>query len=396
VQAPAPKPKPAEAVATLETVKKTVDGGNQFAVDLFGQLRKEKGNLFLSPYSISTALAMTSAGARGTTDEQMIKALRLIPEQAERHAGFAELIRLTSRAQDKGIQLNVVNALWGHEDFRFLDEFIGTTDKSYGATFRRVNFIKTEEARKTINDYIEQCTNQKIKELIPTGVLSAEYTRLVLTNAIYFKGDWASQFKKEQTVDGAFFTQPDAQVKAKLMQQTGQFKLYQDAEVQVLELPYAGKNLSMVVLLPARKHGLEQLEAGFNAAKLETWLSKMVARRKVDVVLPRFKTTSKFKLKDTLSAMGMAVAFSPAGADFSGMTGQQPAYLYIKDVIHQGFVEVNEEGTEAAGATAVIVNHWKSADATPSFRADHPFLFLIRDHTTGSILFLGRMADPTK
>ncbi|MGE3806089.1 MAG: sigma-70 family RNA polymerase sigma factor [Gemmataceae bacterium] len=388
-----PAPAKAPAQASVESVKKTVDGGNLFAGELFQKLRGEPGNLFFSPYSVSTALAMTSAGARGTTDAEMVKTLHLIPEQEQRHPAFAELIRQTRRDKKDKVQLHVANALWGQDDFPFHDDFLGTTASNYGAGLRKLDFAKTEDARQTINRWVEENTNDKIKDLIPKGVLDPVYTKLVLTNAIYFKGDWASQFKKELTSDGPFFTAPDKQVQARLMYQTQEFKFFEDGNLQALELPYVGNNMAMIALLPKKKDGLDQLEAGFSMKQLEEILGKM-HKTKVNVVLPCFKMTSKFALSKRLKEMGMPSAFG--AADLSGMTGG-PNKLYISEVIHQGFVEVNEEGTEAAGATAVVIKERRAVGPIiPSFRADHPFLFLIRDNTTGSILFVGRLADPSK
>ncbi|MGE3805548.1 MAG: serpin family protein [Gemmataceae bacterium] len=383
-----------DAKAPLEDVKSTVTGDNRFAFELYGKIRDQEGNLFLSPYSISTALAMTSAGARGTTDAEMVKTMHLIPEQAKRHAAFGELIRLTRRdGKTKGVQLSVANALWGQKGYPFEQAFLTTTDKNYGAGLREVDFVQTETARQAINKWVEENTNDKIKDLIAKGVLQSD-TRLVLTNAIYFKGDWATQFKKDATREAPFFLSADKQVKAPLMNQTGHFKLYQDADVQMLELPYEGKSLSMLVVLPRKKDGLAEVEKGLTADKLDTWLGKM-GRPEVVVSLPKFKTTAKFELAPVLSKMGMPSPFSDR-ADFSGMNGGKES-LFISNVIHQGFVDVNEEGTEAAAATAVVIRPTSAAiDRPVVFRADHPFLFLIRDHTTGSILFLGRLSDPTK
>ncbi|MGE3805547.1 MAG: serpin family protein [Gemmataceae bacterium] len=381
-----------QAKAPLEDVKSTVSGDNRFAFELYGKLRDKEGNLFLSPYSISTALAMTSAGARGKTDTELVDTLHLISEQAKRHAAFGELIRLTRRdGKTKGVQLSVANALWGQQGYPFEKDFLATTDTSYGAGLREVNFLQAEAARKTINTWVEENTNDKIKDLIPSGVLDSD-TRLVLTNAIYFKGDWASQFKKEATREAPFFVAADKQIKTPMMHQTRDFKLYQDPSVQMLELPYVGNGLSMLVVLPRKKDGLAEVEKNLTADKLEQWLGRM-GKTEVQVSLPKFKTTSKFELAPVLGKMGMPTIFS-GGADLSGMNGGKEK-LYVSNVIHQGFVDVNEEGTEAAAATAVVVKA-ESVQITPTFRADHPFVFLIRDNTTGSILFLGRIADPTK
>jgi serpin B len=240
---------------------------------------------------------------------------------------------------------------------------------------------------------VESKTQQKIKELIPQGVLTV-LTRLVLANAIYFKGDWAVQFDGKATAKAPFHVAPGETVEAPLMSQKNQFGYAELGELQVLALNYKGKALSMVVLLPKKPDGLAALETSLTPANLEKWTRNLPARE-VQVFLPKFKMTSQFRLNEKLRALGMTDAFDESKADFSGLDGRKQ-YLFITAVLHKAFVEVNEEGTEAAAATAVVIG-LRSAPARPLvFRADHPFLFLIRDNRTGSILFLGRVVDPAK
>ncbi len=373
--------RPAVADAPAKDVKLVVEGNNAFAVDLYHKLRAREGNLFLSPYSISTALAMTYAGARGETAAEMRKVLHFALPDERLHAAFATL---AYDLRPEGCELNIANRLWGGAGERFLDSFLELTEDYYGARLEQVDFAgATEAARKTINAWVEKQTRDKIKELLHRGDVDGAI--LVLTNAIYFKGDWASQFKEEATRDASFTLLDGATVQVPMMGQTADFRHARRDGLEVLELPYVGEELSMFVLLPDTHDGLPQLEEALTAVEMSGWLSDL---RKVEmaVFLPRFKTTCRFNLGDELVAMGMPLAFG--GADFSGMNGGKD--LFISRVIHQAFVDMNEKGTEAAAATAVIMRK----GLPPEFRADHPFLFLIRDNRSGSILFFGRAMNP--
>jgi serpin B len=384
-----------EAEVKKPDVAAVVKGDNQFAFDLYGQLRDREGNLFFSPNSISTALAMTYAGARGDTAKEMAQALHFTLPPDELHPAFAALLKeLNGEGQKRGYQLSVANALWGQKGEGFKDDFLKLTKDNYGAGLRQVDFAgNSEAARQEINAWVEKQTQDKIKDLLKPGVLSP-LTRLVLTNAIYFKGDWTSPFKKDLTRDEAFDDGGGAKAKVPMMHQTARFK-YHDAEtLQVLEMPYAGKELSMVVLLPKKVGGLADLEKSLTADKLAGWLGQ-ARNEDVIVSLPKFKTTAELSLKPTLEALGMKKAFQMTGADFSGMNGKKDD-LYITAVVHKAYVDVNEEGTEAAGATGVVIGVRAVPAQKPEFRADHPFVFLIRDTRTGSVLFLGRLVNPTK
>jgi serpin B len=390
------KSKPAaseESSASAEELAAVAKGNNQFAFELYAKLRQQKGNLFFSPYSISTALAMTSAGARGETLEQMNKTLHFTLDQDRLHPAFATLVKqVNGDGEKRGYQLSTANALWGQKGHGFLPDFLKLTKDRYGAGLNEVDFVNaTEQARQTINAWVAKETQDKIKEMIQEGVLD-QITRLVLTNAIYFKGDWASPFSKHATTDLPFFLNANRKVQAPMMRQGGKFKYLDGEDFQALEMPYVGKELSMVVLLPKKVNGLADFEKTLTADKLSDWLAQ-THQLEVYVTLPKFKLTAEFKLEDELSEMGMPLAFSEE-ADFSGMDGKKE--LFLGNVIHKAFVEVNEEGTEAAAATAVVVA--KSDDGPerqlPVFRADHPFVFLIRDTRTESILFLGRVVNP--
>ena len=371
------------------------DANNAFALDLYGQVRAQDGNLFLSPYSISTALAMTYGGARGETAVQMAKALRFNLPQDKLHPAFAAMDAGIANIQNKGkVKLAVANSLWPQKKFAFLPGYIDLCRKHYGATITPLDYVNAAEpARKTINAWVEDKTNKKITDLIAPGVLG-ELTRMVLVNAIYFKADWASQFKAEATQKQPFHVSVSQTVETPLMHQKREFGYRENDELQVLELPYAGNDLSMIVLLPRKTDGLAGIEAKLTAQNLAAWTGKL-QRPKVEVFLPKFKMTSQFSLGEKLAALGMTDAFS-AKADFSGMNGQRD--LFISAVIHKGFVDVNEEGTEAVAVTGVAVaaHAMPKPQPVPVFRADHPFILLIRDNRTGSILFLGRITDPTK
>jgi len=395
---PTAPPSRRAGTAQAEDAAKVAEGCNRFAFDLYARLKGAEGNLFLSPYSISTALAMTSAGARGRTADQMVDVLRfpkdLCAHPASLHAACAGLQNDLNAAGAKGaFDLVVANRLWGQKGYEFLPDFLALVEKNYGAGLEQVDFVAdTEGSRKTINAWVERETRDKIKDLLKPGVLDA-MTRLVLTNAIYFKGKWASEFDKKLTRDEDFFVTPEKKVTAPLMRQTAEFGYFDGGEMHALELAYQGDRLAMVVLLPKSKDGIEGLEAALTPNMLEGTCAGL-RRREVRVALPRFKTTAEFSLKDPLVAMGMADAFDPAKADFSGMSGKKD--LFISAVVHKAFVDVNEEGTEAAAATAVVARMTAVAEPPPVFRADHPFLFLIRDTKTGAILFFGRILDPTK
>ncbi len=377
-----------------EHTEQLVRDNTAFAFDLYAQLKNEPGNLFLSPYSISTALAMTYAGAQEQTAEQMAQALNFSLPQAHLHGAFGYLIKQINRQAEAGdYDLSVANALWLQQDYEFLATYLGLVSAHYEAALERVDFVRqTEPSRQRINDWVARQTEGKIEDLIPEGAVH-RLTRLVLTNAIYFKGDWAQQFDPDKTQEADFTVSPDKTVKAPLMHQQDDFRYAQTDTLQILELPYKGKALSMLVLLPDKADGLAALEAKLNAENLSRWQQQM-RQREVIVYLPRFEITSQFGLSDTLSAMGMPDAFTE-NANFSGMDGTRE--LFISDVLHKAFVEVNEEGTEAAAATGVIVGITsRSLLQPPIFRADRPFIFLIKDNATGSILFLGRLADPTQ
>ncbi len=362
-------------------------GNAAFALDLYHILAAEGGNLCFSPYSISTALAMTYAGARGETARQMAQALHFTLEEARLHPAFAELEAGLKASQDKGdVLMQIANKLWPQVGYPFLETFLTLTEAYYGVTITPLDYRDPEAARLTINAWVEEKTHGKIKDLIGPGLLSP-ITTLVLVNAIYFKGNWAEQFDPHRTAPVPFWRAPGDTVEVPMMGQAASFPYGETAGCQIVELPYVGEGLAMTFLLPAEPGGLAALEADLTVENLERWLADLW-ETDVEVYLPRFKVTGAFELSRALMSLGMVDAFG--GADFSGMDGTLS--LFISAVVHQAFVEVNEEGAEAAAATAVIMGRGMPMPR-PVFRADHPFLFLLRDRRTGGILFVGRVSD---
>jgi serpin B len=368
-----------------------VTGNNEFALALNDQLARKDGNLFFSPYSISTALAMTYAGARGKTADEMKTTLRLHLEPNLLHPAFGKLITQLDDAKTKRFtQLRVANRLWGQKDYGFLPNFLQLTRTDYHAGLEEVDFVTNAEgARQTINAWVEKQTQQKIKDLMPPGTV-LNTTRLVLTNAIYFKAAWMNPFNEKSTAPGEFTLADGKKVKVPLMHEKLRAGFSQQQGFAVLDLPYERQEMSMIVILPNDAAGLPAVEKQLSETNLKKWTGKL-GTHEVDVTLPRFKITAQFMLNDTLQEMGMRDAFVFGKADFSGMATREK--LFISAVVHKAFVDVNEKGTEAAAATGVGVGTL-SLPPPATFRADHPFLFLIRDNVTGSILFMGRLADP--
>jgi len=386
-------PKADSSSSTTQGIQGVVNANNKFAFDLYSQLNKtEKGNLFYSPYSISAALAMTYEGAKGQTANEM-KSVFHFPESNILRPNFAAIYN-DINAGAKDYELKTGNALWVQQNFPLLSDFTSTVEKYYGGKAANLDFVKeNEKSRQTINSFIEQQTNNKIKDLIPAGVLDA-MTRLVLTNAIYFKGTWQWEFDTSDTRNEDFKITPENTVKVSMMNmdpKKATFNYANTEDAQILELPYKGDKISMLVILP--KKDLVSIESSLTADKLNEYKSQMKETKLDSISLPKFEFDTKYFMKDTLSALGMPTAFSATAADFSGMTGIKN--LYIGAVIHQAYVKVDEKGTEAAGATAVVMME-NAIMPSNVFRADHPFIFAIQDKNTGSILFLGKVIDPTK
>ncbi len=403
---------PAGSVAKAEELKSTkprlkppstdeaqvptlVDGNSRFAFDLYRVLFNSNKNLFYSPYSISLALAMTYAGARGDTDQEMAEALHFALGQENLHQAFNALDEaLTGRGQqvkeeDQRFRLNVVNALWGQHDLAFLAAFLDTLAEDYGAGMRLVDFQKApEDARQAINQWVEDQTEDRIKDLLPPGSIDA-LTRLVLCNAIYFNASWMYPFEESATKDGPFHLLEGGTVTVPMMQESERLGYAEGEDYQVVELPYVGGELSMVILLPT-EGTFGDFAQQLDEAQLDAILARM-SRAQVGLTMPKFEYEAGFELKAALQRLGMNSAFG-AGADFSGMTGRPD--LFISDVYHKAFVKVDEEGTEAAAATAVVMQLTAAPGLPVEVRVDRPFIFLIRDIETGAILFLGHVVNP--
>jgi len=380
--------------ADLETL---VDGNSAFAFDLYQVLREEDGNLFYSPYSISLALAMTYAGARGETAQQMADTLQFVLPQNRLHSAFNGLdLELSQRGEGakgkdgEGFRLNIVNAIWGQKDYEFLSEFLDLLAENYGAGLRILDFVSApEESRITINNWVSEQTEGRIEDLIPQGLIDA-LTRLVLTNAIYFNAAWQYPFGEDMTEDGSFYLLDGGEITVPMMNQTELFGYAEGDGYQAVELPYDGRELSAVILLPEAGQ-FEAFESSLDAYQVNDIVGRLELRQ-VILTMPKFKFESSFSLREALTVMGMPIAFS-GGADFSGMTGDRD--LFILDVIHKAFVSVDEAGTEAAAAAAVIMPLAMPPEEPVEVTIDRPFVFLIRDIETGTILFVGRIVDPS-
>jgi serpin B len=377
-----------------------VTGNSRFAFELYQALHQKQGNLFYSPYSISIALVMTYAGARSETERQMSETLHFTLPQERLHPAFNALdLELASRGKGavgkdgRPFRLNIANSIWGQLGYSFLPAFLDVLAINYGAGLRLLDFANAPEAsRLTINEWVSKQTEGKIEDLLPPGSITP-LTKLVLTNAIYFNAAWHYPFDGANTHDGTFHLLDGRQVTVPMMSQTNPFGYAEGDGYQAVELPYRGKDqlsveLSMVILLsqPGR---FEEFESSLDTERVGTILGALQPRE-VALTMPKFTYESSFSLKEELEAMGMADAFSGA-ADFSGMNGTRN--LFIGDVVHKAFVSVDEAGTEAAAATAVIM--FTAAPTPPvEVRLDRPFIFMIRDIKTSAILFVGRVLDP--
>ncbi len=378
-----------------------VQGNSEFALDLFHQIRNSDGNLFYSPYSISSALAMTYAGARENTAREMAAGLHFNLPQERLHPGFNKLEReLTSRGdielpEESGdpFQINIANAIWGQQNFQFETDFLDTLARSYGAGLRLLDFVnKPDESRQEINRWVEDETQEKIQDLLPEGSIDSD-TRLVLSNAIYFNAGWQEPFQADRTKDGLFNTLDGEKIEVPMMEhdESKTFPYFQEDGFQAFEMPYVGGEMSMLVLLPDPGE-FKSFEKNFSLELLEK-IEDGLASQSLQLTFPKFEYESELSLARTLAGMGMPEAFSST-ADFSGMTGGKD--LFISDVFHKAFVSVDEEGTEAAAATAVVMKLTSMPVDPLEISVDRPFLFLIRDRVTGSVLFIGKVVNPAQ
>lgn len=370
-----------------------IEGGNAFGLSLYQVLRQEDGNLFYSPFSISLALAMAYAGARGQTEQEMAQALGFNLPQAQLHPAFNALLldldRRAREAADEAFQMSIANSIWGQRDYPFLQEYLDVLARNYGAGMHLVDFMGApEEARRTINDWVSEETERRIQDLIPEGSIDT-LTRLVLANAIYFKAAWSEQFVEADTRPQDFHLPDGSVVSAPMMHQSATFRYGESQGVQAVELPYVGDQVAMLILMP-QSGDFESFESSLTPDVLQSLIASMEPRR-LDLGMPKFDIRSSFGLVPALSQLGMSTAFG-ADADFSGIDGSHD--LYISDVVHQAFVSVDEAGTEAAAATAVIIGVTSLPVSPFELTLDRPFVFLLRDLRTGAILFVGRLVNP--
>ncbi len=382
-----PRPRYPEPPPELNPV---VNGNNAFALDLYAQLENAGDNLFVSPFSVSSAMAIAYGGARGNTEKELARALRF--PAGSLHAAMGQINQSLVKINDGGkVKLAIANGIWAQPALN--DDFVARAKNEYAAEIARVSFgPNAEHIRQRINSWIDDKTSHKIKNALAPGAMDAQ-TRLVIANAIYFKGDWAGRFKTSQTRPEPFWITPTTSVTPPMMHQNRIFRWADADGVQVLDLPYEGLDLSMIVLLPEERNGLDALEKALNPETLKRWIGALDFRT-VDVQFPKFSTGFHVTLKPVLMSLGVKDAFN-AAADFTGMAFARP--LWIDAVEHSALVEVDENGTVAAASTSVAFScATEFHPPAATFHADHPFIFLIRDNHTGTILFMGRIADPTK
>jgi serpin B len=366
--------------------------GAALGVDLYHSLSQKGGNLFFSPYSISEMVALLSAGAGGKTRDELLHALHWDQPAGRLPDAFREQDDLFNLAARRSAILQVANGLWFQNGDAPIQAFLDAVRDDFRAEVRGVDFVTGAPAvRLEINAWVGQKTLGKINDLVPGGALGP-LTKLALVNAVYFKGQWEYPFKPDGTASGPFFVAPDRSVRTTQMSETEDFKVASAPSCELLELPYLG-GLSMVILLPTARDGLSALEQGLSASSLAAWLASLDSSRSqhTHVTLPKFEMVYSVGLIDALRRAGIVEAFDPQGADFSGINGRRD--LHVSAVYHKAYIDVNEEGTEAAASTFVGVATF-AVEISREFRVDHPFLFLIRDNTTGSLLFLGRFTDP--
>nr|XP_032830430.1 leukocyte elastase inhibitor-like [Petromyzon marinus] len=396
VSSAAPPPPPSSAMDAV------TEANTEFALDLFKALGAaaagsgEERNVFFSPASVSAALAMLLMGAKEETAAQMSKSLHLDGVE-DVHGAYQSLLGAFS-STTQGSVLRMANRLYGEKGYNFLQDFLDSSAKFYQAELAAVNFKGAfEEARKEINAWVEGQTEGKIQDLLASGVVNS-LTRLVLVNAVYFKGSWDAKFDPEVTRDAEFKINKNEKKPVKMMYKKAKYNFshVEELNVNIVELPYEGHKLSMVILVPLaiedETTGLEKLESALTLKSLRQWTSpENMSKLEVELHLPHFRLEKSYTLNEHLQRLGMASVFTQGEADFSGINGARD--LYVSHVAHKAFVEVNEEGTEAAAATAAIVM-MRCARMGPVVRADHPFIFFIRENSSGSVLFLGRFASP--
>ncbi|XP_049621079.1 serpin B6-like [Suncus etruscus] len=378
----------------LADMAAVLEANTTFALNLLKKLGEDNcNNVFLSPLSISSALAMVYLGAGGITSKEISQALSFHRVSGDVHQGFQDVMGFVNKPGTQ-YQLKMANRLFGAQTCEFLSSFKDSCLKFYQAEMELLDFAQAaEKSRNHINSWVAQKTEGKIKDLLKPGMVNSE-TLLVLANAIYFKGNWASRFEEENTKESSFKISKNVSKPVQMMYQTATFKMTYIEEIftQILVLPYVGKELNMIIMLPDEDKDLKTVESALTYEKFKEWTQMdMMDDDEVEVLFPRFKLEENYDLEAVLGKLGMTLAFDRAAADFSGMLSKQK--LCLSKVVHKAFVEVNEEGTEAAAATGATFVFY-CARVLPRFCADHPFLFFIQDSQTQSILFCGRFSSP--
>jgi len=366
------------------------DSINQFTFDILPLLNDQ--NTFFSPYSISSALAMTYAGARGNTEQEMSQVLYFDEDQKVFHPSFNKLNQELENRKREGIVLNNANALWVDFTANLDNDFLNLNNRYYGAGAERLDFIReTEASRLHINEWIEEKTEEKIKDLLSPGDVTPD-TRLILTNAIYFLGSWLEEFNPEMTRDQDFFVTPQRGTRVPFMRRDDSLRYVEKADYQMVQIPYTGEELAMVIILPKKDIPLPSVIENLDNDKFTEAIESLKIE-KVDLQIPKFEFEAKYNMKDMFRKLGMIEAFTE-DADFTAMTSDEERF-FIDEIIHQAFVEIDEKGTEAAAATAVVMRTTSIDGPQPIiFRADRPFLFFIRDTVTETILFTGAFYKP--
>jgi serine protease inhibitor len=387
------------ATGLASSVESVAKANNAFCVDLYRELASESGNVIVSPFSIHTAFAMSYAGARGKTAREMASVLRFSKAERDVHASYHALLKGTMERSASGCEIVVANSLFAQTGYPFLKPFQELVRDNYDSGLNeidltgwpgRFDLAKAAAARKQINRWVADKTRDKITEILPSSLPDPD-TRLILVNAVWFKGKWASQFPKAATKDAPFYPDGGNPVMVPMMNVTATFGYTERDGVQVLRMPYVSEHFSMIVCLPKKRGGLPVVEKALSPGRIEQW-TRHCRDQEVAVFLPRFRLASAFDLESPLDKLGMKQAFT-LDADFSGITAGKR--LFIAAALHKACVDVDEEGTEAAASTVVAFDEI-GVTQRPVFNANHPFLLLIRDNQTGLILFIGRVADPSK
>ncbi len=378
-------------ITSAQNTEYTSKESSKFALEMYKNLAAEDSkNIFFSPFSLSIAMGMTYSGANGDTEKQIADVFGFSSNTKDFHKNLGKVQNDLVHRGSKGVEIAIANQLWVDKQFKFKWFYLRQVNRAYDAPIKRMPFrVEPENCRLDINRWVENKTKDRIVDLLPSGSIT-DLTALVLTNAIYFKGQWDNKFREENTSEGDFITLDGERVRVKMMSMRDKFNVYEGDNLKMLELPYAGKQYSMLVVLPNEDTSIKKFEQSVSYNDIDKYID-LLTERQVKLTFPKFKFESDYELKPILSKMGMPIAFSNA-ADFTRMS--RIPELKIDEVYHKAFVEVSEEGTEAAAATAVVIVR-KSVGMSVEFNANRPFMFLIRDNASGTIVFMGRVSNPS-